>query len=76
MAFRKSMMVISYLNSKENNLKQKLVADYLTQQDSSFVKKTIEDQNEMIAEKLQDKEFCKKNIDAVINTFHEGSLYE
>ncbi len=76
MTFRKTIMVISYVNSKENSLKYTLAADYLTKQDPAFKNKSIEDQNEDIADQLKDEEFCKKNIDPIISKFRDGTLYE
>lgn len=76
MTFRKTIMVISYLNSKENSLKYKLASDYLIKQDAGFKNKSLEDQNEDITDQLQDEEFCKKNIDPTISKFRDGTLYD
>lgn len=69
-------MIISYLNSKENNLKYILAAEALSKEDNSFAQKTVKDQSEIIADKLRDEEFCSKNIDPIVHQFRSKSLYE
>ncbi|MFA6255902.1 MAG: hypothetical protein WC606_01840 [Candidatus Absconditabacterales bacterium] len=76
LAFRKSIMVISYLNSKENNLKYTIATNILSKEDNSFSKKSSEDQNDIIADKLSDEKFYSKNIDPIIKQFRSKSLYE
>jgi hypothetical protein len=69
-------MVISYLNSKENNLKYTIATNILSKEDNSFSKKSSEDQNDIIADKLSDEKFYSKNIDPIIKQFRSKSLYE
>ncbi len=76
LAFRKSIMVISYLNSKEKGLKNSIAKEILSQEDPSFAQKSSEDQNDIIEDKINDEDFCRENIDPVIEEFRSKSLYE